>query len=394
LSKILDGIRVLDFGRYIAGPFCATLLADLGADVIRVEKPAGGEDRYTVPVTSDGEGAYHMQIGRNKQSITLNPTTEEGQEIVRRLVKNADVVVVNVPAKALKKMGLDYESLCAINPSIILTMNTAFGSSGPYADRGGFDTIAQALSGNMHLSGINGQPGKSFAPYCDFGTATLSAFGTLAAIMHRMQTGEGQVVEGSLLSTALTFNNAALIEEALLKKNRQGTGTRGQFNAPTDTFETQNGWLSIQVVGHGLFKRCCDLLQEKAWLEDPKYSSDQGRGDHGHIISQRMQDWCTQHTNESAMAELSKAGIPAGELLTPAQTLKNEQVVANHHFQSIDYPNSPHSAPIAAHPIQYSKTTVTPFKRAPILGEHTDKILSEIGFKPNQIEEFRERGII
>ena len=106
MSKILDGIRVLDFGRYIAGPFCATLLADLGADVIRVEKPAGGEDRYTVPVTSDGEGAYHMQIGRNKQSITLNPTTEEGQEIVRRLVKNADVVVVNVPAKALKKNGL------------------------------------------------------------------------------------------------------------------------------------------------------------------------------------------------------------------------------------------------------------------------------------------------
>ncbi|MBL4630939.1 MAG: CoA transferase, partial [Paraglaciecola sp.] len=242
MNKILDGIRVLDFGRYIAGPFCATLLGDLGAQVIRVEKPSGGEDRYTVPVTSDGEGAYHMQIGRNKKSMTLNPMTEEGQDIVRRLVKNADVVVINVPPKALKKMGLDYASLCAINPSIILTLNTAFGSSGPYAERGGFDTIAQAMSGNMHLSGKDGQPGKSFAPYCDFGTASLSAFGTLAAIMHRMKTGEGQVVEGNLLSTALTFNNAALIEQSMLGKNRQGTGTLGQYNAPTDSFQTKNGW--------------------------------------------------------------------------------------------------------------------------------------------------------
>lgn len=394
MNKILSGIRVLDFGRYIAGPFCATLLADLGADVIRIEKPSGGEDRYTVPVTSDGEGAYHMQIGRNKQSMTLNPMTEEGQEIVKRLVKTADVVVVNVPPQALKKMGLDYESLCAINPSIILTLNTAFGSSGPYAERGGFDTIAQAMSGSMHLSGTEGHPAKSFAPYCDFGTASLSAFGTLAAIMHRIKTGEGQIVEGSLLSTALTFNNAALIEESILNKNRQGSGTRGQFNAPTDTFKTQDGWVSVQVVGQGLFKRWCNLLQENQWLDDPKYASDQGRGDNGHIISQRMEQWCEQHNNTSALAELSKAGIPAGELLTPAQTLKNEHVVASKLFQSVDYPNSPAAAPIVKHPINYSKTQTSEFKRAPTLGEHTDKILNEIGFDPTQITGFRERGVI
>lgn len=394
MNKILDGIRVLDFGRYIAGPFCATLLGDLGAHVIRVEKPSGGEDRYTVPVTSDGEGAYHMQIGRNKKSMTLNPMTEEGQDIVRRLVKNADVVVINVPPKALKKMGLDYASLCAINPSIILTLNTAFGSSGPYAERGGFDTIAQAMSGNMHLSGKDGQPGKSFAPYCDFGTATLSAFGTLAAIMHRMKTGEGQVVEGNLLSTALTFNNAALIEQSMLGKNRQGTGTLGQYNAPTDSFQTKNGWLSIQVVGQGLFKRWCNLLQVNEWLDDSKYSTDQSRGDHGKIISQKMHDWCAQHTNESAMAALQKAGIPGGELLTPEQTLHNEQVVANQLFQSVYYPNSPAPAPIASHPITYSKLDIESFKRAPTLGEHTDSILSDLDYDQKQINGFRERGVI
>lgn len=394
MNKILSGIRVLDFGRYIAGPFCATLLADLGADVIRIEKPTGGEDRYTVPVTTNGEGAYHMQIGRNKQSMTLNPMTIEGQDIVKRLVKTADVVVVNVPPQALKKMGLDYESLCAINPSVILTLNTAFGSSGPYAERGGFDTIAQAMSGSMHLSGNEDHPGKSFAPYCDFGTASLSAFGTLAAIIHRMKTGEGQIVEGSLLSTALTFNNAALIEESILHKNRQGSGTRGQFNAPTDTFKTQDGWLSVQVVGQGLFKRWCNLLGENQWLEDPKFASDQGRGDHGQLISQRMQQWCAQHSNTSALVELSKAGIPAGEVLTPSQTLRNEHVVASNLFQSIDYPNSPNTAPIVNHPINYSKIQTSQFKRAPTLGEHTDRILNEIGFDQSQIKGLRERGVI
>ena len=281
MSEILRGVRVLDFGRYIAGPYCATLLADLGADVIRVERPAGGEDRYTVPISDDGEGAYHLQIARNKRGMTLNPTRDKGREVVRRLVATADVVIVNLPAPALRKLGLDYESLCAIKPDIILTTGSAFGSKGPYSSRGGFDTVAQAMSGGMYLSGTPGAPAKSFAPYCDFGTAALSAFGTLAALLHRAQTGDGQVVEGTLLGTALAFNNAALMEEAVLGLGRQGTGTRGQYNAPTDTFRTRDGRVTVQVVGEGLFRRWAELLDEPEWLEGPRFASDQSRGDHG-----------------------------------------------------------------------------------------------------------------
>lgn len=210
MSEILKGVRVLDFGRYIAGPFCATLLADLGADVIRIEKPKGGEDRYTVPISENGEGAYHVQIARNKRGMTLSLSSEEGREIVRRLVETADVVIANLPFPALKKLGLDYETLSEIKPDIILTTGSAFGSTGPYAARGGFDTVAQAMSGSMYLNGTPGAPAKSFAPYCDFGTAALSAFGTLAALIHKSKTGEGQIVEGTLLGTALAFNNAAL----------------------------------------------------------------------------------------------------------------------------------------------------------------------------------------
>ena len=394
MSTILEGIRVLDFGRYIAGPFCATLLADLGADVIRLEKPGGGEDRYTVPITAGGEGAYYVQLGRNKRGMTLNPTQPEGREIVRRLVKTADVVVVNLPAPVLKKMGLDYASLSAIKPDIILTTGSAFGSTGPYAARGGFDTIAQAMSGSMYLSGTDGEPAKSFAPYCDFGTAALSAFGTLAALLHKMKTGEGQVVEGSLLGTALTFNNAALIEEALLALGRQGTGTLGQYNAPTDSFQTRDGWITVQIVGLGLFKRWAALMEEPQWLSDERFASDQSRGDHGLIISQRMRQWAAERTSHSALQELSDAGIPAGELLKPAQVLTNEQVIQGDFFQHVDYPGAQSAAPIADHPIRYSKTPTKEFQRAPQLAEHTEEILLELGYAADDISRLRDSGVI
>jgi crotonobetainyl-CoA:carnitine CoA-transferase CaiB-like acyl-CoA transferase len=395
MNGILEDVRVLDFGRYIAGPFCATLLADLGADVIRIEKPSGGEDRFTVPVTRSGEGAYFQQLGRNKRCMTLNPMHPEGRKLVARLVATADVVVVNLPNNALQKMGLDYKSLCAIKPDIILSTASAFGAKGPYANRGGFDTIAQAMSGSMYLSGEPGKPAKSFAPYCDFGSGSLSAFGTLAAIIHKMKTGEGQLVDGSLLSTSITFNNAALIEQAMLGINREGSGTRGQYNAPTDSFRTSDGWVTVQIVGHGLFKRWVSLVgDEQFWLNDERFATDQSRGDHSALIAERMQDWIGQRNNAQALAALAAAGIPAGELLTPAQVLENEQIVEGGFFQHVDIDNADVAAPIANHPLSYSKTPIPPFRAAAELGQHTNEILTELGFGQQQIEALRDSGVI
>ncbi|WOJ95890.1 CoA transferase [Congregibacter brevis] len=394
MNDILKGIRVLDFGRYIAGPFCATLLADLGADVIRIEKPGGGEDRYTVPISDGGEGAYYVQLGRNKRGLTLNPRSDDGREIMRRLIESADVVVANLPFPALKKLGLDYETLTSIKPDIILTTGSAFGSEGPFATRGGFDTVAQAMSGGMFLNGKPGLPGKSFAPYTDFGTASFSAFGTLAAILHRNKTGEGQIVEGTLLGTALTFNNAALMEEAVLGIGRQGSGMRGQYNAPTDTYETSNGWVTVQVVGGGLFKRWATLMGETRWLEDQRFGTDQSRGDHGDIIGARMADWCKQRTNEEVLSELAAAGIPCGEMLSPRETLQNEHVVAAEMLKPMEYPGVPRPAPIAEHPVRYSRTSMGEFQRAPTLGEHTNEILAEIGYDTDAIARFKSEGVI
>ena len=197
MGGVLEGIRVLDFGRYIAGPFCAALLGDLGADVIRVERVDGGEDRVVQPVTGDGMGAMFLQVNRNKRSLTLNPVKAEGRDVVRRLVATADIVVANLPPPTLTQMGLDYETLRSIKPDIILTTVNAFGSGGPWSDKVGFDGLAQAASGNLHMSGTADQPTRAFAPYVDFGTASLSALATMAALRHRDLTGEGQVLEGA-----------------------------------------------------------------------------------------------------------------------------------------------------------------------------------------------------
>ena len=249
MSRVLEGIRVLDFGRYIAGPYCATLLGDMGADVIRIEKVDGSEDRFLSPVTENGDGAMFMQLARNKRGLTLNPMKPAGREIVKKLVATADVVVANLPPDTLKVMGLDYESLSAIKPDIILTMISAFGRGGPYSNRVGFDGLGQAMSGNMYMSGTPEQPVKAYAPFIDFGTASLSAFGTMAALFERQKTGKGQIVEGALFNTALTMMNATAIEQNAIQVNRVATLNRSQTSAPADTCKTRDGWVLVHSVG-------------------------------------------------------------------------------------------------------------------------------------------------
>src|SRR5262245_66196002 len=220
MAGALDGIRVVDFGRYVAGPWCAALLGDLGAEVIRVEKRAGSEDRFVGPVADGGEGALFLQTNRNKKGMTLDPLTPAGREVVKRLVATADVVVANLPPQTLRAMGLDWETLSALRPSLVLTTVSAFGGGGPYEERLGFDGIGQAMSGSMYLSGHPGEPMKAYVPWVDFGTAGLAAFATLAALLERNTSGRGQHVEASLLQTALAVSNAPLVEQRVRKLDR------------------------------------------------------------------------------------------------------------------------------------------------------------------------------
>ena len=391
---LLNDVRVLDFGRYIAGPFCAALLGDLGADVIRIEKVDGSEDRFTTPVSRDGDGAGFMQLNRNKRGITLNPRTPEGRQILERLIPTADVVIANLPPDTLASMGLDYESLCQHRSDIILTTSTAFGASGPYATRVGFDGVAQAMSGNLHMTGNADEPTKNYFPYVDFTTASLNAMATLAAIIHRTKNGEGQHVQGCLLASALSIANGTMIEQALLGVNRSGTGNRGQTSAPSDTFQTKDGWILVQVVGNPLYERWARLMGEDSWLVDSKYSTDESRGLHAVDISTRMQDWTSSRTTTEAVKALEDARIPCGEVLSPQGALDNEQVQSMGFLESIDYPGIDTPAPIAHMPMDFSTLDVSIRRRAPTLGEHTNEILESLGFEKSEIISFREARAI
>ena len=403
MAGVLEGIRVLDFGRYIAGPYCATLLADFGAEVIRIEKIKGSEDRFYAPVSQVGDcGATYMQMGRNKRGLTLDPRTDEGRKIVQQLVATADVVVANLPPQTLKSMGLDYESLKEIKRDIILTTNSAFGSGGPYSDRVGFDGIGQAMSGAMYLSGWPDQPQKIYPPYVDFGTALYSALGTMAALLERDATGKGCKVETSLFGTAISFNNAALIEQATMKLNRSGTGNRGQVGAPIDAFKTNDGWILIQVIGQPLYERWAHLMGEKHWLDTEKFGTDEKRGENRDEICERTQDWCSERSNQECLNMLAEARIPSGPVLSPEEAINDEHVNTMNFLKPLDYPGLERPAPVSPLPIKYTRETnpekidvsEAPFVRPPELGEHTDQILAELGYSPVAVKALRDKGIV
>lgn len=390
MSLPLEGLRVIDFGRYIAGPYCAALLADFGADVIRVEKRDGREDRTLISLgeKEDGslrEGAMFLQMNRNKRSLTLDPMSVQGREVTKRLVKNADVVIANMPYEALTKIGLDYDTVSALNPRAILAVVSTFGLEGPYAKRVGFDGIAQAMSGSSYFSGSEDQPVRSATPYVDFGTASLLALGVMAALKSREQTGKGQLVEGALMRTALTYFSTTLIEEAVTAPHRKPTLNRSQTAGPSDIFRTQDGWITVAVNGDPLFRRVAKLIDAPDWLEDARFASDKSRGDHGEIISKRIGQWCANRNSADAIAAFESARVPAGPVYNMEQALNDPHVKATDFFTCVDYPGIG-NAPIAATPVKLHGSPGTVRTRPPLLGEHNYAILQELGYSEAQIE--------
>lgn len=394
MPKVLEGIKVLDFGRYIAGPFCAALLADFGADVIRVDRIGGSEDRFVMPVAPGGDGALFLQVNRNKRSITLDVDQPQGREVVRRLLQTTDVVVANMPPRTLAGLGLDYESLRAMKPDIILTASSAFGSHASTQDRVGFDGVGQAMSGAVHLSGLPDQPMKSMVPIVDFATALSCALGTMMALYERRSSGRGQQVQASLLHTALNLASGSLIEEAALQLGRSATGNRSPIAGPSDIFAVQDGWIIVQVIGATLFKRWTRLIGRPELIDEPRFRDDRSRGEHGEALSQLMAQWCAQRTRHGALAALEEARIPAGPVHTPRQALEDETIRASGAFQWLDYPGTSEPLPIVSPPLDLSRTPPSIRHRAPTCGEHTDEVLREIGYDGAAITALRHSGVV
>ncbi len=394
MDKILQGVRVLDLGRYIAGPFCAALLGDLGADVIRVEKVEGSEDRFVVPVAPDGSGAIYLQTNRNKRSLTLDFTRQEGREILTKLIKQSDIVIANMPHRTMVKLGLDYEQLKTINPSVILVTASAFGWEGPYSDRVGFDGVAQSMSGAVYLSGPPGQPSKAMVPYVDYMTAMSAAFGAVAALYDRKNTGQGQRVEATLIKSALNISSAFLIESQLLGVNRESTCNRSPLAAPSDIYQTKDGWVIVQVIGSSLFAKWAAMIGQPELVHDPRFVDDEQRGKNGQAISQIMQAWSVQHSTQDILEIFSRHKIPAGPLYTPQQAVSDENLHQSHVYNQVDYPGVPRDISVVASPVSLSRANEKAIRRAPILGEHSAEILSELGYVSDEIQTLSDQKII
>ena len=393
MSGPLEGIRVIDFGRFIAGPYCAMLLADFGADVIRVERRGGGEDRKVGPVTESGEGGLFLTCNRNKRGITVDLGHKEAGEVIRRLVRTADIVVVNLPFEVMKKLGLDYDSLRAVKEDIILVMASAFGPDGPYADRVGFDGVVQAMSGAMSLTGFPGAPVRSIVSWVDYGTALHGAFGAMAALYQRQNTGRGQLVDVSLLATGVTFMTPLLAERKTMGIRREQLGNTAYYAAPSGAYQTSDGWIIVPTIGDQMFRRWARVIGREDLVNDPRFQDDISRGNNASAINEAMSSWCMERTRQQAIAALEGARIPCGPCYDLDEVLNDPQVNSRKLLEEVEYPGGTKPVPIASTPVRLSETPAA-CRRAPTLGEHTAEVLTECGFSEGEIAELRSTGAI
>jgi len=394
MAGLLEGIRVIDFGRFIAAPYCAMLLADFGADVIRVERRTGGEDRKVGPVTESGEGGLFLNVNRNKRGLTLDPARPQAAEIINRLVGSADIVIVNLPFNVMQKLRLDYDSLRAVKGDIILVMASAFGPDGPYRDRVGFDSVAQAMSGAMSLTGFADAPVRSIVSWADYGTALHAAFGAMAALYHRAQTGRGQLIDVSLLATGVMFMTPLLAEREVTDIRRARLGNTAYYTAPSDAYRTRDGWIIVPTIGDDMFRRWTRLVGREDLLADPRCADDLTRGNNADLINDVMSAWCAARTRDEAISELERARIPCGPVYELGEVLTDAQVQARRLLERVAYPGGSRPVPVANAPLRMSETPAEVRRHAPALGEHTDEILASLGFTRDEVAAFRREAVV
>ena len=391
----LSGIRVLDLGRHLAAPTCAMLLGDLGADVIKIEKPGVGEDgRAAGPPFFEGISAFFLSANRNKRSLTLDIKQPEGREIFLRLADAADVVVENFRPGVIDALGLGYEAASARNPRIIYCSISGFGADGPYANRPGLDQIVQGMSGLMSVTGFEGgEPVRVGIPIADLLTGLYGAYGVLAALQARERTGRGQQVDTSLLEAMVGTMGFQAVRYLNGGDAPPPAGNHHPINAPYGVFKGRDGRLTIGATGPKRWPIFCRLLEAEEWLDDPRFASNGGRFEHRLELAALIEDKLATRGVDEWEILFNEAGIPAGPVYALDRVLDHPQV---RHREMVVEQLHPTLGTVSllGLPVKLRETPGGVHRIPPDLGEHSEEILAEAGIGADERGRLREHGII
>ncbi len=396
MERALTGVRVLDFSRWFAGPYAATLLAAMGAEVIRVERPAGEEERNFGPFAPGGQPMLALVTLQNRRGITLDPVCDKGRGILERLVQKSDVLLHSYVSGSPEESLLSYESLTRFNPSIIVAKVSGFGSTGPYARRPCFDTIAQALSGSMSYTGFpETAPTRSGSAWVDFSTGSHAALGIMFALYHRQKTGQGQFIDVALLDVAVAcvagLAVAAEYKVSGMIRGQQGNASYYNF---TNCLKARDGWVMIGITGNAIWKRFLRAMGKEELKEDPRFGNDKLRYQNRLAIQSVVEEWLKDKPVNDVIDLLDKARVPCSKVNNISEVVNDPQVKARDMLIDMEYPGIG-KVPLPGVPIKMSGTPGAVDMPAPEVGEHNQEVYSRLlGFTAEQLAQLKAEGVI
>jgi crotonobetainyl-CoA:carnitine CoA-transferase CaiB-like acyl-CoA transferase len=392
----LFGMRVIELAHIMAGPVCGLMLADMGADVIKVEKAGGGDDaRRFLPPDIKGESAAFMMLNRNKRGIALDLKTAEGREVLLKMVRRADCLIENYRRDTMGNLGLGYERLRAINQGLIYCEISGFGRTGPLADRGGFDLIAQGMGGLMSITGEGpGRPPvKVGAPVSDITAGILAAMGCAAAYAHKLKTGEGQRVDTSLFEAAITHTYWQSAISFATGASPGPMGSAHPLNAPYQAFRTADGWVNLGAANQANWERTLRVIGAPELNDDPRFSSNRARMENRQELSEILDGFFRNRSTAAWIAELDAAGVPAGPVLSIAEMHAHPQTRARNMVIETEHPLAGRVRAIGP-PVKFSATPCGGLCPAPLYGQHSREVLAEYGYAPDEIERLISTGAV
>ncbi len=394
LTAALEDVRVLDMTQIMAGPFCAMLLADLGAEVIKIENPRGGDDsRRMAPPYYNGESAAFLAVNRNKYGLALDIRTERGKELLWKLIDSADVLIENFRPGTMDRLGFGYEQVHARNPRLVYCSISGFGHTGPYSERGGFDLVAQAMSGVLSVTGSPEEPAKVGVPISDLNAGLFASHAILAALLARARTGEGQYIDTSLFEAALAYTIWESNEYRASGQPPQRLGTAHRLSAPYQVFATADGWLAIGAANQRNWERLARAIDRPDLLADPSFADNAQRMANLPALVETLTATLKTRPTQEWLTLLDQAEVPAGPVLTLDQVYAHPQTRARNMEIEIDHPIAGRVHAIGF-PVKYSATPPRIYRPAPVLGQHSFQILQSLGLSAEECKQLETEGVV